>query len=375
MSADPPSTDLATEARPQPLSRDAALLDRLTTWLHDHVRPDWRGVRLVGLTRVSGGVSNETWLLDVQDQAAPDAAPTRLVLRREPLRGPFEPYDIGHEARMISGLADTGVPVPPLLGHCSDPAVAGRPFIVLGYIAGEIPDYRNIAQRPEWHDLRRRAQMTDEFVRVLAELQRVDWTRPALAGALSAPATERERLHGLIDEMVDSARQRTAEWVPLPIFGDAAAWCRRHAPDGDRAEMVIVHADYRVGNFIWQDDRIIALLDWEGAIVGDPMQDLGYACHPAQREAHPELMAMLSPLDQLVARYEHHTGRTVDLRRLHYYVIYSLLFHTWTLLVGLPSVVEWGGDMRMATAYPKLNQVTRLLAAEIEAYEDGRGVL
>ena len=76
-----------------------------------------------------------------------------------------------------------------------------------------------------------------------------------------------------------------------------------------------------------------------------------------------------------MARYEHHSGRTVDLYRLHYYVIYSLLFHTWTLLVGLPSVVEWGGDMRMATAYHKLNQVTRLLAAEIEAYEDGRGVL
>jgi hypothetical protein len=61
--------------------------------------------------------------------------------------------------------------------------------------------------------------------------------------------------------------------------------------------------------------------------------------------------------------------------RLHYYVVYALLFHTWTLLVGIPSIVEAEGDMRMATAYSKLNQVTRLLAAQIGAYEEGRGVL
>jgi aminoglycoside phosphotransferase (APT) family kinase protein len=253
--------------------------------------------------------------------------------------------------------------------------VIDRRFSVLEFVEGDVPDYRTIASRPDWIDERRRRGIAREFMRVLAEVQRVDPRDvPPVAGA-PVPRSERERLHGLVDDMLESAGRRMASWVAHPIFRDAARWCKEHAPDGDPADMVLVHGDYKVGNFIWRDDRIVAFLDWEGAMLGDPLQDLGYACHPAMREAHPELMAMLAPFDDLIALYEELTGRAVDRRRLHYYVVYALLFHTWTLLVGLPSIVEWDGDMRMATGYQKLNQVTRLLVAEIEAYEDGRGVL
>jgi len=100
------------------------------------------------------------------------------------------------------------------------------------------------------------------------------------------------------------ATRRTEDWPAHPIFGHAAGWCREHAPDGPPQDMVIVHGDYKVGNFIWRDDRIVALLDLEGATLGDPRQDLGYACHPAMREAQPELMAMLAPLADLLGRYE-----------------------------------------------------------------------
>jgi aminoglycoside phosphotransferase (APT) family kinase protein len=355
------------------IRNDTELLARVAEWLNANVLPDWRSVRFVSLSRISGGVSYETWIVDVEDPGSPSEHTERLVLRREPLRGPFEPYDIAHEAKMIGGLAKSDVPVPVLLGHCSDPAVAGRPFIVLEYVEGDVPDYRTIMKREDWQDERRRARMADELVRVLADLQRVDWTQPPLT--LPAPASERERMHGLIDEMLESGGRRTSTWVPHPIFRDAGHWCKENAPDGDTSEMVLIHADFRVGNFIWRDDRIVAFLDWEGAMVGDPLQDLGYACHPAMREARPDLMTMLAPLDEFVDRYERFTERQVDMRRLHYYVVYSLFFQTWTLMVGIPSIVEWDGDMRLATAYGKLNQLTRLLTAEIEAYEEGRGVL
>ena len=354
---------------------DPALLGRLAAWVHANVLTDWSGVHFHGLERTSGGVSYETWLVDAADPGHPSRAPVRFVIRREPLRGPVEPYDIAHEATVIRGLDGTGVPVPALLGHCADPSVAGRPFTVLEYVPGEVPDYRTIMARPDWQDEAGRARMADDFVRVLSELQRVDWTRPGLASTLPAPASERERLHALIDDMLASGARRMQGWVPHPVFGHAARWCKEHAPDGPAEDMVIVHGDYKVGNFIWRDGRIVAMLDWEGAMIGDPLQDLGYACHPAMREPRPELMAMLAPLDAFVDRYERFTGREVDPARLHYYVIYALLFHTWTLMVGIPSIVEWDGDMRMATAYSKLNQVTRLLAAQIDSYEEGRGVL
>lgn len=356
--------------------RDERLLARLAAWLRRELLPAWDGVRFRSLERTSGGVSYETWILDADDPAAPEERTARLVLRREPLRGPLEPYDVLKEAATYRGLAGTGVPVPAVLAVCEDPQVLGRPFAVMEFVPGDVPDYRTITQRADWQDAHGRRSMATELVRVLAEVQRVDWRSfPRLAEAHGDPGSERERLHGLIDSMVAAAEHRMQTWVTLPVFRDAALWCRTHAPEGDPADMVLVHGDYKIGNFIWRDERIRAVLDWEGAMVGDPLQDLGYACHPAMREQRPDLMAMLAPLDEMVGLYEDFTGRAVDRQRLHYYVIYAMFFHTWTLLTGLPSIVEWDGDMRMATAYSKLNQVTRMLVDEIEAYEDGRGVL
>ncbi|WP_187369158.1 phosphotransferase family protein [Baekduia soli] len=352
-------------------------LDRIGAWLVEHVTPDWSAARFTALARTSGGVSYETWIVDAEDPADPQDRRARFVLRRQPLRGPVEPYDVLGEAAVYAGLADTGVPVPRVLGTCADLAVAGRPFAVLEYIDGEVPDYRTLMQRDEWIDPARRANMARQFMGVLGAAQRVDWRRFERFAALASGPRPREpeRLHALIEHMLATAAHRMADWVPHPIFRDAARWCQEHAPDGDPDDMVLIHGDFKVGNFIWRDERIVAFLDWEGAMVGDPLQDLGYACHPAMREPRPDLMAMLAPLDDLIAYYEAASERTVDRRRLHYYVVYALLFHTWTLTIGLPSIAEWDGDMRMATGYKKLNQVTRLLTAQIEAYEAGRGVL
>lgn len=349
-------------------------LERLAAWLHGNLFPEWSGLRFGEVNRTSGGVSYETWILDVEDPGE-QLRRGKLVLRREPLRGPVEPYDVGAEAAVVDGLAGSDVPVPRLLAICDDANVIDRRFSVLEFIAGDVPDYRTIASRSDWIDPQGRAQMASEFMRVLAAIQRVDPASLPPVAARPVPGSERERLHGLIDEMLASAALRTEAWVPLPAFRDAARWCKEHALDGPPEQMVIVHGDYKVGNFIWREGQIVAQLDWEGAALGDPLQDLGYACHPAMREQQPALMAMLAPIDELVGYYERFSGRTVHLGRLHYYVIYAMLFHTWTLMVGLPSIVEWDGDMRMATGYAKLHQVTRLLVDEIDAYEGGRGVL
>ncbi|CAB4866708.1 unannotated protein [freshwater metagenome] len=344
--------------------------------MNETLVPDWDTVRFVSLDRTSGGVSYETWIIDIAEGEAPDARRFTFVLRREPLRGPLEPYNVLFEAEVIDRLGATAVPVAPLLATCEDRSIIGRRFSVLGFVEGEVPDYRSITTREDWQDEGRRRVMTTEFLRVLAEIQRVDWTQiPSLAAAHGGPVTERERLHRLIDAMESASDRAMAGWVPLPIFRDAVRWCRDNAPDGPPEGMVLHHGDYKIGNWLWKDDTIQAILDWEGAMVADPLQDLGYACHPAMRESHPELMAMLAPIDEFLAIYEEQTGRTVDRQRLHYYVIYAMLFHTYTLLMGLPSIVEWDGDMRMATGYAKLNQVTRMLVDQIEAYEEGRGVL
>jgi aminoglycoside phosphotransferase (APT) family kinase protein len=345
----------------------------LEDWIRANVLPDWAGVDATA-TRTSAGFSYETWILDVSERSG--SRHCRLVLRREPRVGPIEPYDIAAEVRILEALEATGVLTPRLLAHCSDPSVFGQPFIVVEFIDGDVPDYRTVPSSPDWQNPVTRGAMAREFVATLAGIQAVDVATFAGRTGLSRPAGERERICASLDHFIGVIEQRRPQsWPPHPIFEHTAAWLRRNAPDAPAAEMVLVHGDYKLGNLIWQGTSVVAVLDWEGAQVGDPLQDLGYACHPIMREAQPELMAMLAPLDELVSAYEQATGRTVDLHRLHYYVIYALFFHTFTVVMGLVSVVEPHGDIRIAGMYSKLNQVTRHIADEIDAYERGAGVL
>jgi len=83
-----------------------------------------------------------------------------------------------------------------------------------------------------------------------------------------------------------------------------------------------VHGDYRFGNLIWQGAKVSAVLDWERATLGDPMQDLGFLCMPMARRRRPELFGMALTFDELLGRYHESTGFAVDLRRLQYYEIF-----------------------------------------------------
>jgi aminoglycoside phosphotransferase (APT) family kinase protein len=349
--------------------------EALETWLNDECLPDWHGVEIVGASRPSGGNSYETWFLDLREEQDPHRE-LRVVLRREPVRGPVEPYDISLEARVLAGLEGSGVAIPPVLGFCPDGHVAERPFVVLGNVPGEVPDYRTVTSHPDWVDVDQRRDMTEQFLRTLVEIQRVDWRAPSFAGVFDAKASLRPRLIAQIDRQVDIAQERIASgWPPVPAFRDAARWLKRHAPELDADQLVLVHGDYRIGNFIWRDHRLEAMLDWEGVTVGDPMQDLGYTCHNVMRDEAPELMAMLAPKDEYLATYERISGRAVDPQRLHYFVIYALFYHLWTQLIALPSVVEGDAKLRILNVYNKPALTAQHLTAQILSYEEGRGVL
>jgi aminoglycoside phosphotransferase (APT) family kinase protein len=135
-----------------------------------------------------------------------------------------------------------------------------------------------------------------------------------MAGRAPAGEDERTRVHRLVDGMLAGAAQRTRSWRPHPIFRDAACWCKANAPDGDQDGMVVVHGDFKVGNLIWRDERIQAFLDWEGALVGDPLQDLGYACDPAMREPQPHLMAAAELEQDLLSRAVERSGMAATRR-------------------------------------------------------------
>jgi hypothetical protein len=103
-------------------------------------------------------------------------------------------------------------------------------------------------------------------------------------------------------------------------------------------------------------------------------EDLGYLCHPMARTRNPSLMGMLVPLDELAGIVEAELGRPLDLRRVHYYLVYALFFHLSTLVAGVAAAFE-GADLRAGLGYSKFARVTRELIGHMQSYEDGDHVL
>ena len=103
-----------------------------------------------------------------------------------------------------------------------------------------------------------------------------------------------------------------------PILEETFGWLWRNLPATDR--IVLVHGDYRSGNYLYDDTgRITAILDWETAHLGDPMEDLGWASMKFWNGGG--LAVGLMPRAELLRRYEKESGKPVDEKRVFFYEI------------------------------------------------------
>src|SRR3954471_9197118 len=116
------------------MAEDTAAIDGIdaasvTAWFHEHAGS---GEGPLEFSRIAGGHSNLTF--EVTDQAE-----GHWVLRRPPLKQVLATaHDMGREHRIIAALQDTPVPVPPLVGLCTDDEVNGAPFYVMGFVDGTV---------------------------------------------------------------------------------------------------------------------------------------------------------------------------------------------------------------------------------------------
>jgi len=151
------------------------------------------------------------------------------------------------------------------------------------------------------------------------------------------------------------------------------AWLKRNAPRDPEEDLVVVHGDYRFGNFLWQGTAIAAVLDWERATLGPSMQDLGFMCMPLSRRKQPEIMAKAISFDALAKRYESATGRTVDVPLIQYYAI------LWQFIEGVNgsrgSLALAARGMVGSGGLLQPNLVARQTLRLVEDYEAGRARL
>jgi aminoglycoside phosphotransferase (APT) family kinase protein len=248
---------------------------------------------VVHAVRLSGGASQETWSFDIVHPGGNIGA----ILRRAPQgygAAPARAAGLNAEATLMQLAYDAGVPSPRVL-HVLQPADELGTGFVMARVEGEtIP--RKILRDAEF------AQARPKLARQLGDV---------LAGIHGLNLAKLPELRGMTaaKEIAELERDyRSFDW-PRPVFELALRWLRDRDP-GPSDQVTLVHGDFRHGNLIIGPDGVRAVLDWELAHTGDPMEDLGWICVNSWRFGEIDKpVGGFGTREELFAGYEAAGGR------------------------------------------------------------------
>jgi aminoglycoside phosphotransferase (APT) family kinase protein len=251
------------------------------------------------LHRLSGGASRETWSFTAR--AGSEA--TRLILRRDPPGVPTE-RSMAHEAQVLAAAARAGVPVPRLFAHGDGSDGLDSNYMLVAHLDGEtIP--RRLLRDERLADARK--GLTAELGRVLARIHSIPLAElPELAGG-DALATLR------------ATHEQFGE--PRPALELAFRWLAENRPE--RPAERLVHGDFRNGNLIIGPEGLVAVLDWELAHRGDPVQDLGWLCVKAWRFGAGAPVGGFGDRDELLDGYAEVAGWRPSEQALHWWEVFG----------------------------------------------------
>jgi aminoglycoside phosphotransferase (APT) family kinase protein len=236
---------------------EIAGLDRLAA----HLRKAVDGVAgPIEFRKFTGGNSNLTYLVR--------AGGREFVLKREPPGAKAKSaHDMRREHRVLSAVHDVYPLAPRPVLLCEDPGVVGATFFVMERIEGAIVRQET---RGQITDDEARAQF-ERLISAMAELHAIEVESETRA-ALGRPHGYRERqVEGWIRRLADA---RTPETPPTAGIEDWLVRSLRQEPE----RAALVHNDFKLDNLAWDPadpTRLVAVLDWEMATLGDPLMDLG----------------------------------------------------------------------------------------------------
>jgi aminoglycoside phosphotransferase (APT) family kinase protein len=304
-------------------------------------------VTLRSLQRLKGGYSREIWSFDaeVAGQGVRPLIfcadnPSGVVGRGEESLGRTE------EARLLTHLGAVGLPVPGVL--CSDGAASevGRPYLVVERVEG-LTAVGPLLRDPRYEQ--RRDALAGQLAGILGDLQRAPLPAEGFApGDLTPDA--------VAGHEVERWSRALASIRPGPgdVLGRAAAWlARREPPRPER--VVMVHGDYRTGNVVYGLGGIRAVLDWEMAHPGDPVEDVVWAALVCWRIGTPRVGGLVAP-ERWFALCSAATGQSYDSDAVRF----------WEVLASVKIGVLTRRAIQVVPE-PTERALLRRLAAQVEA--------
>jgi aminoglycoside phosphotransferase (APT) family kinase protein len=272
------------------------------------------GLTISDLRRHIEGFSWETWELTAHWSSNGQDHDRRLIARRVPQAGLVPPYDVAGQwelARAVRPLP--GVPVPEPLWVDAAGTATGRPLYFMEHVDGEVPAPWNT--HTYFRDDAHRASIGGQLVRIVAAIHAAPIEQlPAGLRGRHDPDLTAEVAYW--EDIYEQARD-----APDPVLERAFGWLARHA-DAVSGHRALVHGDFRIGNAIVRGDEVVAMLDWELAHVGDPVEDLANFAHRLYR-GKLKIPSGVLTIPELLAVYEQAAGWPVSMATFTYWLVFN----------------------------------------------------
>ncbi|MEQ9641061.1 MAG: phosphotransferase family protein [Alphaproteobacteria bacterium] len=283
------------------------------------------------LARLTGGATRPTWAFEAELDGGWQKLILQLSVERDPLPGERTgalPRVTGaNDAAIQQAAAKAGVPVPPLVLVLGEQHGRGA-GTVAHFVAGETLGRRIVRDPPP--------DLAAACGTALARIHAID---PAPLGFLQPFDAARQL--AVYRDVFDSYAH------PHPVAEYAFRWVGEHLPADDRR--AVVHGDFRNGNMIVDRNGIAAVLDWEIAQLGDPMQDLGWLCVRTWRFGGAGPVGGFGTYDELFAAYEAESGRSVNVERVRFWEAFGCL--KWAVMCMMKGQrVRFGAEQTLEAA-------------------------
>jgi aminoglycoside phosphotransferase (APT) family kinase protein len=280
--------------------------------------------KLFGLQSLTGGSSSESWSFDAEF----NQQHYELVLRRTAGKTERAPIDKRTEAILQQLAAQKNVPVATIRFILKEEDGLG-PGYVMDRIPGEtIP--RKILRNEEYAQARK--NLARQCGSIMARIHSIDVN--------SLPPLEKIPVREQIQRLMTVPQFYQEN---IPTFEFAVRWMMDHLPQ-ERSPR-LVHGDFRNGNLVVGPEGIRAVLDWELAHLGDPMEDLGYISINSWRFGNiDQPVGGFGQREDLFAGYEESGGTKVDKEAVHFWEVFSTF--KWGIICIVQGHAHLSGSVR-----------------------------
>lgn len=311
----------------------AGMSDRIAAYLR-HRMPAAEALVVRRLWRIPGGASRETWSFDARWTEGGERREEGFILRADPEASLLE-SNRDQEFRIYEALAGSGVPVPRVYWDEPDERWLGCAFFVMERLAGETATHGLMS--PRWQPVH--PLIGRHLAEHLARIHRLDWRARGL-DFLGVPG---EGTAAAAREVEKWARVVEAdELEPQPVLNWAIRWLRANLPEAQWT--ALVHGDYRTGNYLYADDGIRALLDWEMAHLGDPLEDVGWTAIRYWRFAGDERIGGVVDRETFYRTYEAAGGARIDRDAVRFWEVLGNVKMAAISLTGVRAFAERRSD-------------------------------